>query len=299
MHNIHPLAVIDPTARLGRHVTVGAFSLIGAGVVIGDGCQIAGDVVIKSGVELGVENVISEGVVLGNAPQQQDEPSTLDPARLGRVVIGARNTLRENVTVHRAWAHDGETTLADSVYLMGGVQVAHDCQLASHVCVAQNTTLGGHVSIAERAFISGLVAIYPHCRVGKLAIVGAAARVWQDVPPYVTIDGVSHCVVGLNRVGLKRSGYTAADFLQLKAAYRLIFRSGLRWSEVAEQLQAAFPIGPAAHFLEFLAASRKGFVYERRTPAAAVLPMPSVSDPGAQASSGDLTFARSRKKAAA
>lgn len=261
MANIHPLAVVSPKAELGQNVQIGPFAIVEDDVRIGDDCVLASHSVVKQGTVLGARNHVYEAAVLGGLPQFQKMPP-----KLGGLVIGSDNVIRENTTIHRAVTPGHNTTIGSNVFMMGGTHIAHDCQVSDNVIMAQYATLGGHVTVGERAFISGLVAVHQFCRIGKLSMCGGLARVVQDVPPYVMIDGTSHRVVGLNRVGLKRSGHTPADFLQLKAAYRLIFRSGLRWVEVLERLKSEFASGPAAVYAEFFSGGTRGFVHERRTP---------------------------------
>lgn len=264
--SIHPLAIVSPEAKLGRDVVIGPYSLIEPNVVIGDRCHLAGHVVVKAGTTLGSDNQVCEYTVLGGCGQHIHPPE-----RQGTLVIGHRNSFREHVTVHRA-LHEGQvTTMGDDSLLMVGAHVAHDCRLASQVVIANGSMLGGHVTVGERAFISGAVAVHQFCRVGRLAMVGGQAHVVQDVPPFVTIDGASSGVVGLNLIGLRRNGYSVDDVAQLKAAYRLIYRSGRRWDEILAELQSQFATGPAAAYHEFFAAGRRGVIQERRLPAAATL----------------------------
>ncbi len=271
--NIHPLAIVSPQATLGSGTTVGPFCVIESDVVIGDHCTLAARAIIKSGTTLGDRNTIHEGAVIGGVPQHVRMPD-----RLGRLVIGSHNTIRENVTVHRALHEGSATTLGDHNLLMVGAHVAHDCTIASHVIVANNVLLGGFVSIGERAFVSGAVAVHQFCRIGTLAMVGGCARVVQDIPPYVTVDGHSGLIVGLNLVGLRRSGVSAEDISQLKAAYRTIYRRGLRFSDVLEALQREFASGPAARFHPFLSQGTRGFVQERRVPPGATLKLRRAAD---------------------
>jgi UDP-N-acetylglucosamine acyltransferase len=126
--------------------------------------------------------------------------------------------------------------------------------------------LAGHVTVDDRAYVSGAVGVHQFCRIGRQAMVGGQAHVVKDVPPFVTVDGKCTFVVGLNLVGLRRSGMTAADINQLKAAYRLIYRSGLRWTEILERLAQEFATGPAALFHEFFSGGKRGFTPERRLP---------------------------------
>lgn len=271
--NIHPQALVSSQAQLGHGVSVGPFSIIEPDVIIGDGCTLASRVVIRSGTTLGANNTVYEGSVLGGFPQH-----TRMPEQLGQVVIGSNNTIRENCTIHRA-LHAGTTTnVGDNNLLMVGAHVAHDCQVGDNIILANNVLLGGFVTVGDRAFVSGAVGVHQFCRIGRLAMIGGCARVVQDVPPYVMIDGHSGLIVGLNLVGLRRNGYGAEEVGQLKTAYRLIYRRGLRWVEVLENLKAEFPAGPAADFHPFLSQGTRGFVQERRMPPGATLKLRRATD---------------------
>jgi len=271
--NIHPHAIVSPSARLGQGTSVGPFSIIEPDVVLGDGCQVAARVVIKSGTVLGDENTICEGAVLGGCPQHANMPK-----KMGRLVIGSRNMIRENVTVHRALKEDGDTRIGDNNLFMVGAHIAHDCTIGNKVILANNVLLGGFVGVGDNAFVSGAVAVHQFCRIGSLAMIGGCARIVQDVPPYVMVDGRTGLIVGLNLVGLRRNGFAPEGIAQLKAAYRLIYRRGLRWVEVLEALEREFQDGPAARFHPFLSQGTRGFVQERRMPPNATLKLRSASD---------------------
>jgi len=273
--NIHPTAIVSPQAVLGRGITVGPFCVIESDVVIGDGCHLAARSVVKSGTKMGSHNVVSEGAVLGG------EPQVLPPAeKMGRLEIGSENRIRENVTIHRALDPSTATTVGDRNILMVGSHVAHDCHIGSNVIMVNNTMLAGHVTVQDQAYVAGGAGVQQFCRVGRLATVGGQARLTKDLPPFVTMDGVTCTVVGLNLVGLRRAGYDRHDIRQLKDAYRLIYRSGLTWKEVLEQLPGAFTEGPATEFYEFFAKGERGFVPERSAPVQAVVPLPAAETEG-------------------
>jgi len=264
--NIHPLAIVSPHATLGQGTTVGPFCIVESDVVIGDHCTLAARAIIKSGTTLGTHNTIHEGAVLGGFPQHVRMPE-----KLGRLVIGSHNTIRENVTVHRALHEGTQTTIGDHNLIMVGAHVAHDCALASNLILANNCLLGGFVTVGDRAFVSGAVGVHQFCRIGSLAMVGGCARVVQDIPPFMMVDGHSGLIVGLNMVGLRRNGYSAEDVAQLKAAYRTIFRSGLRFNEMVAALETEYASGPAACYHAFFSQGTRGFVQERRMPPNATL----------------------------
>jgi len=264
--SIHPLANVSPEARLGVGVSVGAFATVEADVELGDHCVVASGAVVKSGVTAGCRNEFCEHSVIGGAPQHAGRPQ-----HIGRVVIGNDNVFREYVTIHRALKPEIATRVGDGNYVMASVHFGHDCTVGNNAIFANGAMLGGHVTVGDRAFVSGAVAVHQFCRVGRLAMVGGHARVVQDVPPFMLLDGQSSCIVGLNIVGLRRSGHTPDDILALKSAYKVIYRRGLPWKEVLETLRKEFTAVPVTTLLEFLAGGTRGFVQERRAPPAATL----------------------------
>ena len=264
--SIHPLAAISPDAHLGVGVKIAAFATVEADVELGDFCTVASGAVVKSGVTTGCHNEIGEHAVIGGAPQHVARPE-----QIGRVVIGDHNVFREHVTVHRALKPGNTTVVGDNNYVMASGHIGHDARVGNNCICANGSMLGGHVLVEDRAVVSGAVAVHQFCRIGRLAMVGGHARVVQDVPPYMLVDGQSGCIVGLNIVGLKRSGHTAADINDLKSAYRVIYRKGLPWNDVLKTLQAEFTSAAVAHLWEFLSTGTRGFSQERRSPPTATL----------------------------
>jgi UDP-N-acetylglucosamine acyltransferase len=264
--SIHPSAFVSPSAQIGSDVQIGAFCAIDASVTIGSGSVIESRVTLKEGTVLGTNNHVFEGAVIGGLPQHVHVPE-----KPGRVLIGANNTIRENVTIHRALASDHATIIGDHCLMMVNSHVAHDCHLGNNVIMANNAMLAGHVHVDDRAYISGAAGVHQFCRVGTLAMVGGQAHLVQDVPPYVTVDGLSSLVVGLNKIGLRRAGYNQSAIQELMRAYRIIYRSGLPWAEILEQLRTQFPTGAAAMFYEFLSTTARGIVSERRAPPGATI----------------------------
>ncbi len=264
---IHPTAVVSPLASIGSGVIIQPFAIVEAGAVVGDGCILESRVVIKEGTRLGSNNRIFEGAVLGGLPQHQRMPS-----RAGELILGENNTIRENVTIHRGLEEGHPTVIGDHNLLMVNVHIAHDCRLGNQTIIANNTMLAGHVIVDDKAYISGAVGVHQFCRIGQMAMVGGQAHVVKDVPPFVTIDGKSTFVVGLNLVGLRRAGFTRGEVDQLKAAYRLIYRSGMPWAEILDALARDFATGPAAQFHAFFSGGKRGFTPERRLPRTLRLP---------------------------
>jgi UDP-N-acetylglucosamine acyltransferase len=271
--SIHPLSLVSPLAKIGRNVVIGPYAIVEADTEIGDGCELSSRVIIKSGVTLGPDNRVLEGTVLGGPPQH-----TQMPDKIGHLLIGAGNTFRENCTVHRALHEGAATRIGDHNLLMVGTHVAHDCHIGNNIIFANNVLLAGHVTVEDRAFISGAVGVHQFCRVGRLAMLGGHARIVQDIPPFVTVDGTSSCIVGLNLVGLRRGGFSPAEIAELKAAYRTIYRSGLKFTEMLRQLQLRFPTGPASVYYSFMSQGKRGFAQERRMPPGATLKLRRPAD---------------------
>ncbi|MDP6442203.1 MAG: acyl-ACP--UDP-N-acetylglucosamine O-acyltransferase [Pirellulaceae bacterium] len=255
---IHPTAVVDSHADLGADVSVGPFCVIDAGAVIGDRSCIAARSSIYTNVHLGCDNQVSEGAVIGGLPQH------LKLEQPGGLRIGDGNVFRENSTVHRSMHADGETVIGDGNFIMINTHVAHDCRIGSRTILANNVLLAGHVEIGDSAYLSGGAGVHQFCRVGRQAMVGGQAHITQDVPPFVTVDGYSSRVVGLNLIGLRRSGFTTPDIHELKRAYRVLYRTGLSVADAVEQLREQFPAGVAAEFAPFIAAGERGIVAPRR-----------------------------------
>jgi UDP-N-acetylglucosamine acyltransferase len=261
---IHSTALVDPRAALGHNVVVGPFCIVEEGAVLGNDCTLEAKAIVRSRTTLGCDNSIGEGAVIGGTAQhlQLHEPG-------GTLTIGNHNRIRENVTIHRGWANDATTVVKDNNLLMVSSHVGHDCQVGSHCILVNHVLLGGFVQINDGAYLGGASAVVQHCRIGRLAMIGAMAKIAQDVPPYVTVAGSQ--VVGLNRIGLRRHGFTPQDMLEIKAAYRVIYREGLRWNDVLAILKSDFSTGPAAAFSDFLSSGTRGFVHERLVPRKAAL----------------------------
>ncbi len=258
---IHPSAIVSPAANLDADVEIGPFCIVEADVRIAAGSRLIAHATIRSGTTLGHETTVCEGAVLGGLPQHTNPPTDL-----GGVVIGDRTMVREHATVHRAMHGGTNTTIGNDCMLMVGSHVAHDCQVGSHVILSNGTLLGGHVEIGDRACLGGGSAVHQFCRVGRLAMVGACTKVAQDVLPFLLTDGATALVIGLNKVGLRRAGFSREEILSLKTAYRLVYREGLSFRETIAELQERFPTGVASEFAEFFQGGKRGFAQERRSP---------------------------------
>ncbi len=246
------MAIVHPGAKLDSTVEVGPYVVIEAGVEIGPGCWIGPHAHFLGQTVIGASNRFFTGCVIGEAPQDLKYDGA--PTRLR---IGSHNVFREHVTVHRSASTHGETVVGDHNFLMANSHVAHDCAVGNHVIVANGALLGGHVSVADRALISGNCLVHQFVRVGTLALMQGGSAISKDLPPFTVARG-DNGICGLNTVGLRRAGISAADRLELKRLYHLLFRlPGLRQAAL-EQARQQFASAPCRALIEFVTSSKRG-----------------------------------------
>ena len=231
--SIHPTAVIAPGARLGADVEIGAYCCVGSKVTLGDRVHLVSHVVVEGATEIGEETVVHPFAVLGGAPQH-----LAHKGEETRLEIGARNRIREHVTMHAGTVLGGGVTRvgSDSLYMVAS-HVAHDCIVGDHVTFANNATLGGHVHVGDWVFMGGLSAVHQFSRIGRYAFAGGGAIVTKDVIPYGSVWGSQAVLGGLNLVGLKRRGFSRQAINELRAAYRLLFAPEGTFQERLDDLE--------------------------------------------------------------
>lgn len=255
--SIHPTAVIDPGAELGRGVRVGPCAVVGRGVHLGEGTEVGAHAVLDGRVEIGARCQIFPGVTIGLPPQDvKFKPDTPSGVR-----IGAETVIREYVTIHRASKPEGWTEIGRGCYLLGHSHVGHDCQVGDRVTLTSYTALSGFVQVGDGAILSAFVGIHQFVRIGSLALVSALSRLSQDAPPYCLIAGYSALVRGVNVVGLRRAGVTAAERLEIQRAYKTLYRSGLGPGRALARLREQAGTSPhVRRMVEFVETSKRGIL---------------------------------------
>lgn len=251
---IHPTALIDPSAELAPGVVVGAYSIVGPGVRVGPRTRIGAHVLVERDTVIGEECTIHHGAVLGTDPQDlkyMGEPTTLS--------VGDRTVIREYATLNRGTIASGYTAVGSDCMLMAYTHVAHDCHIGNHVILSNAVNMAGHVTIGDWAIVGGLTPIHQFVRIGAHAFVGGATRVAKDVPPYVKAAGSPMQLYGLNSVGLQRRGFTDEVRRELKRAYRLFFASNHNVAQALERAREELRAIPEVEvFLAFFASSERG-----------------------------------------
>jgi UDP-N-acetylglucosamine acyltransferase len=255
---IHSTALIDRSAHLGPNVRVGAYAIVEADTVLGEGCEVQAHAVICRGSTIGARNLIGYGAVIGAEPQDHSFKGA--PSR---VEIGSGNRIREYVTIHRSARENGATVVGNDNFLMSGVHLAHDTRVGNATIIVNNTLLAGHVQVDDRAFLGGATLVHQHVRIGSLAITRGGTRLTKDVPPYLMAVAINQ-VSGINRLGLRRAGFSQETRRTVQAAYELIYRANLNISQALAELRVKFHQPEITAFIDFIATSQRGICRERR-----------------------------------
>jgi len=255
--SIHATAIVAPDAILGEGVEIGAYCVIGPGVEIGPRTRVGAHAMIHCHTRLGADNIVHPFSSVGDAPQ--DKKYKGEPTRLE---VGDRNVIREFVTLNRGTTKDrGVTTIGNDNLFMSYSHVAHDCVVGNQCVLANSSTLGGHVVLGDWVIMGGFAAIHQFCKVGAHAFLANNAAVTRDVPPYIMAVGGPAKPHSINAEGLKRRGFTPEQIRNLRNAYRVLYRSGLRLEDAIKQLQEAASTQPEVQALvDFIPQSTRSLV---------------------------------------
>jgi UDP-N-acetylglucosamine acyltransferase len=254
MSEIHPTAIVDPSATIGAGSYVGPYSIIGANVILGEKCHLHAHVTIMGPTHIGRENEFYPYTSIGQRTQDLKyvgEPTYLE--------IGDHNCFREFVTVNRATSLHGKTTIGSYGNFLAYVHIAHDCVVGDHVIFSNNGTLAGHVIVEDYAVIGGLSAIHQFCRIGEHAMIGGCTKIVQDVPSFMIADGNPAEIRGINQAGLERRGFSTEAIKEIRDAYKIIYRGTLNTAQAVEVLQDRSSL-LVKKLLSFIQASKRGIV---------------------------------------
>jgi len=259
--NIHPTAVIESGAELGTDVSIGAYSVIGSDVKIGDGSRIASQVVIEGdtelGTELGANNQVFSFTAIGSEPQSisyKGEPT--------KVRIGDNNVFRENITVNRGTIDDeGITVIGSNNLFMAYVHIAHDCRLGSDLLFSNNASLAGHVRVGDYVVLAGYTLVHQFVRIGRHSFCGVNTYTTHDVPPFMLVAGDKAITHGINTRGMRRRGVGNEALVELKRAYKTIYRSGFTIAKALEEIAAAnYQSDEIKELVQFIQDAKRGVV---------------------------------------
>lgn len=253
---IHPTAIIETGAQIGRGVVVEPYAVIKKSVTLHD------NVVIKSHCYIDGNTTIGEGTVI--YPFASIGTKTQDLKFKGEttyVTIGKNCEIREFVTINASCQEGSIVKVGDNCLIMAYCHVAHNCEVGNHVIMSNNATLAGHVIVEDHAIIGGMTPIHQFTRIGRYAFVGGMSRVTHDIPPYTIGAGIPYKFGGLNLIGLKRNGFQLATRLELSRAFKLLYRSGLSFAEAVQRMKKELNQLPeVVQFIEFCVSSKRGLM---------------------------------------
>ena len=254
---VHPSAIVSPNAQLGAGCHIGPYCTIGDEVVLDEGVRLESHCVIDGRTRIGAETHVFPFVSIGLASQDlkyQGEPA--------ETRVGARNRIREFVTIHRGTAGGGMLTqTGDDCLIMAQAHIAHDCILGNSVIMANAATLAGHVTVADGANIGAYSGVHQFCRVGREAYVGGYSVVVKDALPFALTVGNHAKCYGLNKVGMKRRGYSKDTITALHHAFRLLLAARLNTTQAVEAIKTQTANVPEViELVKFIESSPRGVV---------------------------------------
>lgn len=256
--NIHPTAIIDPQAKIGKNVIVGPYCIIGKNTEIGEG-TIIGPYCIIENTKMGKNNDLISNASIGVKPQDLSYKD-LD----SRVIIGDNNKIRENVTIHRATSLETPTTIGNNCLLMANSHVAHDCVLGNNIILVNCCGVAGHVHICDNAILSGLSAIHQFVRIGRFSMLSGLSGLTLDMPPFCRATGQRAKLVGLNTVGLRRAGWTREQISAVKNAYKKLFLDTEHtMKETLDILEKDNPTAEVKELIDFCRNTKRGITSAR------------------------------------
>jgi UDP-N-acetylglucosamine acyltransferase len=256
---VAPTARVHPDAAIGPGCHIGEFCVIEQDVKIGAQCRLEPHVYIKRWTTLGERNEVSAGTALGTDPLEKNFSG-----ERSYLVIGNGNRIREHYTISRGTLPESVTRVGDDNYIMTSGHIAHNCTIASNTVIASCALVAGYAEVEDHAFISGGVVVHQYSKIGRLSMIAGNSRVNADIPPFLLCAGYNAAAKGLNLVGLKRAGFQLAEVSQLKAAYRLLYRSKLKLQEALIRIETELPFPHTRHFVEFIRRSERGICKESR-----------------------------------
>jgi UDP-N-acetylglucosamine acyltransferase len=251
---IHPTAIVDPACELAPGVEIGPYCVLTGKVRLAPGVRLVAAVHMMGPVEVGENTIVYPNACLGFPPQ--DYKFKLGDATAG-AVIGRDCIIREGATVHAASKPDKPTIVGDRVFMMAYAHVGHDALVMNNVILVNNVMLAGHCVVEENATMSGGSAVHQFGAIGRFAFVSGAVAMAVNTPPFC-VSGERNTVSGINRVGLRRNGFSRHEINQIVEAFRHAFMRPLPRQEMLSVLRELGKNSPhVSHMADFVAKSRR------------------------------------------
>jgi UDP-N-acetylglucosamine acyltransferase len=264
---IHPTAIVDPKAEIADGVEIGPYAIIEGDVHIGTDSIIHHHAFIATGAQIGERCIVHHSAVVANVPQDlKFKGSEKTYARIGDDTV-----IREFATIHRGTIHsspapsgtkDGITRVGKNCLVMAYAHIAHDCSVGNNVILSNVVQLGGHVTIEDFAILGGVSTYHQFSLVGAYSMIGGGVNVIKDVPPYSLIAGEPARFVGINRIGLERRGFSTADILKIRGAYKRLYHSGMNITQALSSIENDKELTGKYidHIISFIRRSDRGII---------------------------------------
>ena len=255
MNQIHPLAVVDPEAKLGDNNIIGPFCVINKDVIIGDNNRFLNSVTVHDGARIGNGNEFFPGASIATKPQDLKFKGEITTAE-----IGNNYSIRENVTISRGTASKGKTVVGNNNLLMENMHVAHDCVIGNGCIIGNSTKFAGEVVVDDNAIISAEVLVHQFNNIGGFVMVQGGTRTSQDIPPYVIAGKEPVRFAGINLIGLRRRGFSNETIEIIHDTYRIIYEQGILKDGIMEA-RTKYPDSKEVEYIcTFIEKSKRGII---------------------------------------
>jgi UDP-N-acetylglucosamine acyltransferase len=256
MNSIHPTAIVSCKAKLGDNITISPFVIVEDDVEIGNDCEIGPNAVLYNGARIGNRVKINQGSSIAHKPQD---------LKFGNeqtyFFVGDDTVIHEFVTLHRGTKETGFSRVGKNCLLMAYTHVAHDCVVGDNVILANSVQIAGHVHIEDWVIIAGTCGVHQFCSIGKHAMIGVNTVAVKDVPPFILSGRFPLKFEGLNKIGLRRRGFSNEDIETIKKVYDVIYNSGLNVSQAVAKIEIEFgSISVVQDIIKFIRASKRGII---------------------------------------
>lgn len=249
---IHPTAIVSPKAEIEDNVIIGPYCIVEDKVHIGEGTVLEAFIHLLDFTELGSTCHIYENTVLGREPQDRDFGGEESWVRIGNNVV-----IRENVTIHRSSGEGTTTEVGNDCFIMEGVHLGHNVHIGNRVTIANKAGFAGYVTVGDGTVVGGLAGFHQFVRIGRFCMIGGLSKIVKDVPPFLLVDGHPARVHGINRVGLKRAGFSSGERQEIKELYRHLYHAGLPFRTAAQSMPVEGSLA-AAEISAFVVQSKRG-----------------------------------------
>lgn len=204
---IHPLAVVDSDALLGRNVHLGPYvvieknvrvddnSVILAGAFVGQNSQIGNDclvypnVTIREKVKIGNRCIIHSGTVIGadGFGFAKDQGVYHKIPQVGGVIVEDDVEIGANVTIDRGTL--GNTIIGKGSKIDNLVQIAHNVVIGENCIIVAQVGISGSTRLGKNVTLAGQAGLVGHLTIGDNVTVAAQSGIHKDLKPNTVYFG--------------------------------------------------------------------------------------------------------------